>query len=136
MPFELGQYQRINQFCPAFRKAFSVHPAYAFAAGSAVFDEQNLVSSAGLVPVLELDGRTGISRLSASPWTCRRHGRRLWPRRFSDDARALLEHRHCGALRPDIDQQVRPVRSPLGRPPTSCADLNPAACLRCAAPPT
>jgi hypothetical protein len=40
-----------------------VHPACAFAAGSAVSDEQNLVSSAGLVPVLELAGQTGLSRL-------------------------------------------------------------------------
>jgi hypothetical protein len=62
MPSELGQYQCINQFCPAFRKAFSVHAAYAFAAGSAMFDEKNLVSSAGLVPVLELAGQTGLSR--------------------------------------------------------------------------
>jgi hypothetical protein len=30
---------------------------------SVVFDEQNLVSSAGLVPVLELAGQTGLSRL-------------------------------------------------------------------------
>jgi hypothetical protein len=34
-----------------------VHPAYAFAAGSAVFDEKNLVSSADLVLVLELAGK-------------------------------------------------------------------------------
>ena len=34
-----------------------------FTAGSAVFDEQNLVSSAGLVPVLELAEQTGLSRL-------------------------------------------------------------------------
>jgi hypothetical protein len=40
-----------------------VNPAYAFAAGSAVFDEQILVSSAGLVPALELAGQTGLSRL-------------------------------------------------------------------------
>jgi hypothetical protein len=40
-----------------------VHPAYAFAAGSAVFDEKNLVSSADLVLVLELAGQTGLSRL-------------------------------------------------------------------------
>jgi hypothetical protein len=34
-----------------------------FTAGSAVFDEQNLVSSTGLVPVLELTEQTGLSRL-------------------------------------------------------------------------
>jgi len=37
--------------------------SYTFAAGSAVFDEQNLVSAAGLVPVLELAEQTGLSEL-------------------------------------------------------------------------
>ncbi len=37
--------------------------SYTFTAGSAVFDEQNLVSSAGLVPVLEFAEQTGLSRL-------------------------------------------------------------------------
>jgi hypothetical protein len=46
-----------------YRKAFSVHSSYTFTAESAVFDEQNLVSSAGLVPVLELAEQTGLSRL-------------------------------------------------------------------------
>jgi hypothetical protein len=50
------------------QEAFPVHPAYAFAVGSTVFDEQNLVSSARLVPVLELAGQTGLSRLTASTW--------------------------------------------------------------------
>jgi hypothetical protein len=40
-----------------------VQSSYTFTAGSAVFDEQNLVSSAGLVPVLELAEQTGLSRL-------------------------------------------------------------------------
>jgi hypothetical protein len=40
-----------------------VHSSYTFIAGSAVFDEQNLVSSAGLVPVLKLAEQTGLSRL-------------------------------------------------------------------------
>jgi len=39
------------------------HSSYTFAAGSAVFDEQNLVSAAGLVPVLELAEKAGLSRL-------------------------------------------------------------------------
>ena len=34
-----------------------------FSIESAVFDEQNLVSAAGLVPVLELAEQTGLSRL-------------------------------------------------------------------------
>ncbi len=37
--------------------------SYTFTAGSAVFDGQNLVSSAGLVPVLELAEQTGLSEL-------------------------------------------------------------------------
>ena len=34
-----------------------------FTVGSAVFDERNLVSAAGLVPVLELAEQTGLSEL-------------------------------------------------------------------------
>ena len=37
--------------------------SHTFTIGSAVFDEQNLVSAAGLVPVLELAEQTGLSRL-------------------------------------------------------------------------
>ncbi|PND54101.1 transposase [Mycobacterium sp. ENV421] len=40
-----------------------MHSSYTFTTGSAVFDEQNLVSAAGLVPVLELAEQTGLSRL-------------------------------------------------------------------------
>ena len=37
--------------------------SHTFTTESAVFDEQNLVSAAGLVPVLELAEQTGLSRL-------------------------------------------------------------------------
>lgn len=37
--------------------------AYTFSTDSAVFDEQNLVSAAGLVPIMELAEQTGLSRL-------------------------------------------------------------------------
>ena len=37
--------------------------SYTFTVGSAVFDERNLVSAAGLVPVLELAEQTGLSEL-------------------------------------------------------------------------
>jgi hypothetical protein len=40
-----------------------VHSSYTFTVGSAVFDEPNLVSAAGLVPVLELAEQTSLSRL-------------------------------------------------------------------------
>ena len=53
----------LKSCCPAFGKAFSVHSSDTFTAASAVFDKQNLVSPAGLVPVLELAEQTGLSRL-------------------------------------------------------------------------
>ena len=40
-----------------------MHSSYTFTAESAVFDEPNLMSAAGLVPVLELAEQTGLSRL-------------------------------------------------------------------------
>jgi hypothetical protein len=40
-----------------------VQRSHAWRAGSAVFDEENIVSHAGLVPVLELAERAGLSRL-------------------------------------------------------------------------
>src|SRR5260370_14354775 len=50
-------------YLSASRKALPVQSWHPFAVGSAVFDEQNLVSSAGLVPVLKLAEQTGLSRL-------------------------------------------------------------------------
>ena len=40
-----------------------MHSSYTFTVGSAVFDEPNLVSAAGLVPVMELAEQAGLSRL-------------------------------------------------------------------------
>jgi hypothetical protein len=40
-----------------------VQSSHTFVVGSAVFDEPNLVSAAGLVPVMELAEQTGLSRL-------------------------------------------------------------------------
>src|SRR5215208_1730766 len=45
------------------RKALSVQVSHRFAAGSAVFDEEHLVSCAGLVPVMMLAEQTGLGRL-------------------------------------------------------------------------
>ena len=45
------------------RKALSVKVSHSFAAGSAVFDDDHLVSCAGLVPVIALAEQTGLSRL-------------------------------------------------------------------------
>lgn len=47
------------------RKALSVQVSHKFAANSAVFDDDNLVSHAGLVPVLTLAERTGLHQLLA-----------------------------------------------------------------------
>ncbi|MDT5075227.1 MAG: hypothetical protein QOF31_3521 [Mycobacterium sp.] len=46
-----------------FGKALPVQVSHRFAAESAVFDDGNLVSSAGLVPVMRLAEQTGLSRL-------------------------------------------------------------------------
>lgn len=45
------------------RKALSVQVSHRFAAGSAVFDEEHLVSCAGLVPVMMLAEQTRLGRL-------------------------------------------------------------------------
>ena len=45
-----------------FRKALSVKVSHRFGAGSAVFDEDHLVSCAGLVPVMTLADQTGLGR--------------------------------------------------------------------------
>jgi hypothetical protein len=47
------------------RKALSVKVSHRFGVGSAVFDDDRLVSCAGLVPVMALAEQTGLSRLIA-----------------------------------------------------------------------
>ena len=47
------------------RKALSVKVSHRFAAGSAVFDDDHLVSYAGLVPVMTLAEQTGLAQLVA-----------------------------------------------------------------------
>ena len=63
MPSELGQYRLSKSKQSLLRKAFSVQSSHMFSADSAVFDERNLVSAAGLVPIMELAEQTGLSRL-------------------------------------------------------------------------
>ena len=46
-----------------FGKALPVQVSHRFAAESAVFDEDSLVSCAGLVPVMALAEQTGLRRL-------------------------------------------------------------------------
>jgi hypothetical protein len=54
-------FSRINRY--QVRKALPVQVSHRFAAGSAVFDDDNLVSCAGLVPVMTLAQHTGLSQL-------------------------------------------------------------------------
>jgi Transposase DDE domain group 1 len=53
----------LTQQSAQIRKALSVKVSHRFGAGSAVFDDDHLVSCAGLVPVMTLAGQTGLSRL-------------------------------------------------------------------------
>src|SRR6476646_155316 len=55
--------QGINQ--TQVRKALPVQVLHGFGADSALFDDHNLVSTAGLVPVMALAQRTGLTRLLA-----------------------------------------------------------------------
>src|SRR6476660_5056118 len=63
MPPELGQYRLLKSKTSLFRKAFPVQSSHTFSSESAVFDEPNLVSAAGLVPIMELAEQAGLSRL-------------------------------------------------------------------------
>src|ERR671912_29335 len=65
VPPELGEWvlRRTNQ--PSLREALSVRVSHRFTAGSARFDEDNLVSHAGLVPLLGLAEQTGLAEIIA-----------------------------------------------------------------------
>ena len=78
----------LTQQSVQFGKALPVQVSHRFAAESAVFDEDNLVSCAGLVPVMTLAEQTGLSRLlgregphrrAADQVRGRRTRRRSWP---------------------------------------------------------
>src|SRR5918995_6048642 len=60
---------------PSGREALSVRVSHRFTAGSARFDEDNLVSDAGLVPLLGLAEQTGWPR--SSPERCRSRAPRI-----------------------------------------------------------
>src|SRR5271168_4201534 len=55
----------LTQQSGQFGKALSVQVSHRFAAESAVFDDDNLVSCAGLVPVMRLAEQTGLGQLLA-----------------------------------------------------------------------
>ena len=65
VPPELGEWVLRRTDQPGSRKALSVRVSHRFTAGSARFDEDNLVSHAGLVPLLELAAQTRLPQIIA-----------------------------------------------------------------------
>src|SRR3954470_16037627 len=65
VPPELGEWVLRRTDQPGSREALSVRVSHRFTAGSARFDEDNLVSDAGLVPLLELAEQTGLADIIA-----------------------------------------------------------------------
>ena len=65
VPPELGEWVLRRTDQPGLRKALSVRVSHRFTAGSARFDEDNLVSHAGLVPLLELAEQTRLPEIIA-----------------------------------------------------------------------
>src|ERR1044072_2487811 len=63
VPSELGQWALRRTDQPSSREALSVRVSHRLTAGSARFDEDNLVSDAGLVPLLGLAGQTGLPEI-------------------------------------------------------------------------
>src|SRR3954452_24563591 len=62
---ELGEWVLRRTGPPSSREALSVRVSHRFTAGSARFDEDNLVSDAGLVPLLGLAEQTGLAEIIA-----------------------------------------------------------------------
>src|SRR3954463_16816239 len=65
VPPELGEWVLRRTDLPGSREALSVRVSHRFTAGSARFDEDNLVSDAGLVPLLGLAEQTGLAEIIA-----------------------------------------------------------------------
>src|ERR687897_2950986 len=65
VPPELGEWVLRRTDQPSSREALSVRVSHRFTAGSARFDEDNLVSDAGLVPLLGLAEQTGLPEIIA-----------------------------------------------------------------------
>src|SRR5215210_3153391 len=65
VPPELGELVLRRTDQPGSREALSVRVSHRFTAGSARFDEDNLVSDAGLVPLLGLAEQTGLREILA-----------------------------------------------------------------------
>src|ERR671916_2168015 len=65
VPPELGEWVLRRTDQPSSREALSVRVSHKFTAGSARFDEDNLVSDAGLVPLLGLAEQTRLPEILA-----------------------------------------------------------------------
>src|SRR6187551_1721013 len=65
VPPELGEWVLRRTDQPSSRKALSVRVSHRFTSGSARFDEDNLVSDAGLVPLLGLAEQTRLPQIIA-----------------------------------------------------------------------
>src|SRR3954462_2876543 len=65
VPSELGELVLRRTDQPGSREALSVRVSHRFTAGSARFDEDNLVSDAGLVPLLGIAEQTGLAEIIA-----------------------------------------------------------------------
>lgn len=65
VPLELGGLVFSTHQSDQFRKALPVKVSHRFTASSAVFDDERLVSCAGLVPVMTLAAQTGLPKLLA-----------------------------------------------------------------------
>src|SRR6476620_7714960 len=65
VPPEMGEWVLRRTDQPGSRKALSVRVSHRFTAGSPRFDEDNLVSAAGLVPLLELAEQTRLPQIIA-----------------------------------------------------------------------
>src|SRR4051794_23205159 len=63
VPPELGEWVLRRTDQPSSREALSVRVSHRFTAGSAGFDEDNLVSDAGLVPLLGLAEQAGLAEI-------------------------------------------------------------------------
>src|SRR4029078_11598516 len=66
VPSELGRLMFFSNNRSSSRKALPVRLSHMFSPQSAVFDEDNLVSCAGLVPVMALAEQAGLSELLAN----------------------------------------------------------------------
>src|SRR3954464_13608504 len=63
VPPELGVWVFLGTEHPGSREALSVRVSHRFTAGSARFDEDNLVSDAGLVPLIGLAAHPGLAEI-------------------------------------------------------------------------